>query len=47
MAKNLFEQDIKACMDAGMTGFLAKQLNIGQLLSTFLQQVRGREKHNE
>ena len=43
MTANLFEQDIKACKDAGMTGFLAKPLNIGQLLSTILQQVKGRK----
>ena len=43
MTANLIEQDIKACKDAGMTGFLAKPLNIGQLLSTILQQVKGRK----
>ena len=40
MTANLFEQDRRACTDAGMTGFLPKPLNIGQMLAEISQQVR-------
>ena len=40
MTANLFEQDRRACTDAGMTGFLPKPLNIGQMLAELSQQAR-------
>ena len=52
MTANLFEEDMKACTDAGMTGFLPKPLNIDQLLETIAQQTsaadtHGRQERNE
>ncbi len=40
MTANLFEEDMKACSEAGMTGFLPKPLNIDLLLETIAQQTR-------
>lgn len=43
MTANLFEDDKKACVDAGMTGFVAKPLNISQLISVISEQAARRK----
>lgn len=40
MTANLFDEDIKKCTDAGMTGFLPKPLNPAQLVATIAGQCR-------
>lgn len=40
LTANLFRQDMTACTDAGMTGFLSKPLNVGQLLKMISQQTK-------
>lgn len=47
MTANLFVQDQNACSDAGMTGFLSKPLNTGQLLDTIAQQTRKENLQHE
>lgn len=42
LTANLFRQDMTACTDAGMTGFLSKPLNVGQLLKMISQQTKKR-----
>ena len=44
---NLFQQDMSACTNAGMTGFLSKPLNVGQLLTMISQQTRKGEQSHE
>ena len=44
---NLFQQDISACSNAGMTGFLSKPLNVEQLLTMIAQQTRKGEQSHE
>lgn len=44
---NLFQQDISACSNAGMTGFLSKPLNVEQLLTMISQQTRKGEQSHE
>lgn len=44
MTASLFEEDREACMDAGMTGFLSKPLDMEQLIQTISQQIR-KEQH--
>ena len=44
---NLFQQDISACSNAGMTGFLSKPLNVEQLLTMISQQTRKGEQRHE
>ncbi len=41
MTANLFEDDIKACTEAGMTGFVAKPLDVENLLSMIARQADG------
>ena len=40
MTANLFDEDIKKCTDAGMTGLLPKPLNPAQLVATIAGQCR-------
>ena len=47
LTANLFRQDMTACTDAGMTGFLSKPLNVGQLLKMILQQTKKGEGNDE
>lgn len=44
---NLFQQDMSACSNAGMTGFLSKPLNVEQLLTMISQQTRKGEQSHE
>ena len=44
MTANLFEEDMKACSDAGMSGFLSKPLNVSELLKTISQQTQKEDK---
>ncbi len=43
---NLFEEDIKACFNAGMNGFLSKPLKVSELLKVISQQIRKEESGN-
>ena len=43
MTANLFDNDKKACADAGMTGFFPKPLNINELLCAISKQASNRE----
>ena len=47
LTANLFRQDMTACTDAGMTGFLSKPLNVGQLLKMISQQTKKGEGNDE
>ena len=47
LTANLFHQDMTACTDAGMTGFLSKPLNVGQLLKMISQQTKKGEGNDE
>ena len=47
LTANLFRQDLTACTDAGMTGFLSKPLNVGQLLKMISQQTKKGEGNDE
>ena len=47
LTANLFRQDMTACTDAGMTGFLSKPLNVGQLLKMISQQTKKGEDNDE
>ena len=40
MTANLFDDDKKACIDAGMSGYVGKPIDINQLISMISQQVR-------
>ena len=43
MTANLFDDDKKACADAGMTGFVPKPLNVNELLWAISKQATNRE----
>lgn len=47
LTANLFRQDMTACTDAGMTGFLSKPLNVGQLLKMISQQTKKGDGNDE
>lgn len=47
LTANLFRQDMTSCTDAGMTGFLSKPLNVGQLLKMISQQTKKGEGNDE
>lgn len=47
LTANLFRQDMTACTDAGMTGFLSKPLNVWQLLKMISQQTKKGDGNDE